>query len=138
MKKLILIALALPLLFSCSKNEGCNDNSAFNFSVDADFDDGSCVYTRLTFYADSSNYPATPIERIEILINESGIGSFSGATYSVLDCSAESDITLSFPMKSSTQVEWKALVFLTNGTTNTKTGTVASDLAQSCILINAL
>ena len=45
MKKLLLILLCLPLLFSsCKKEEGCTDPVAINYNVDAESDDGSCDY----------------------------------------------------------------------------------------------
>lgn len=48
MKNLIkttLVILLCGLIFtSCSKEEGCTDPAATNFNVDAEKDDGSCVY----------------------------------------------------------------------------------------------
>ena len=45
MKKLILILLCLPLLFSsCKKEEGCTDPIAKNYNSDAELDNGSCDY----------------------------------------------------------------------------------------------
>lgn len=48
MKKLSILTTAIALtglLFtSCSKEEGCTDPAATNFNVDAEKDDGSCVY----------------------------------------------------------------------------------------------
>ena len=44
MKKLTFI-LSLILIISCSKKEGCIDDSACNFESSAEIDDGSCTYT---------------------------------------------------------------------------------------------
>ena len=45
MKKLLLILLFLPLLFSsCKKEEGCTDPIAINYNSDAESDDGSCKF----------------------------------------------------------------------------------------------
>ena len=48
MKKLSIITLTVflsgAIFTSCSKKEGCTDPAATNFDVDAETDDGSCVY----------------------------------------------------------------------------------------------
>ena len=45
MKKYIYFLFAFALIFSsCTKEEGCTDSLATNFNVDAENDDGSCVY----------------------------------------------------------------------------------------------
>ena len=56
MKKLLLILLCLPLLFSsCKKEEGCTDSTATNYNIDAENDDGSCIYEGCTD-ATANNY----------------------------------------------------------------------------------
>ena len=45
MKKYIYFLFAFALIFSsCTKEEGCTDPLATNFNVDAENDDGSCVF----------------------------------------------------------------------------------------------
>ena len=45
MKKFIYIFFAVSILsISCTKEEGCTDSYATNFNIDAENDDGSCVF----------------------------------------------------------------------------------------------
>jgi len=46
MKKYIFFFIAFALVFSsCTKEEGCTDPLATNFNVDAENDDGSCIFS---------------------------------------------------------------------------------------------
>ena len=45
MKKIIYFFIAIAFMFSsCTKEEGCTDSLATNFNIDAENDDGSCIY----------------------------------------------------------------------------------------------
>ena len=45
MKKYIFFFITFALVFSsCTKEEGCTDPLATNFNVDAENDDGSCIF----------------------------------------------------------------------------------------------
>ena len=52
MKKIIYLFLIIPLLFSsCTKEQGCIDAQATNYNIDAEEDDGSCLYAgNIVFY----------------------------------------------------------------------------------------
>jgi hypothetical protein len=56
MKKLLYLFLVLPLIFSsCKKEQGCTEISALNYNIDADTDDGTCIYEGCTD-ATANNY----------------------------------------------------------------------------------
>ena len=139
MKKLTLILLVLPLLFSCSKEwEGCTDNVALNFIEKAEKDDGSCIYTTLTFYADSTQYPGTSLDYIEITVNRTNIGSLSTIFPNGGPSNCNDVGTISYLFEDAGQVSWKSKIVLTNGTNNTKTGVASPSATEDCLLINAL
>ena len=55
MKKLLLILLCLPFIFSsCSKQQGCTDSLATNFNINAEEEDGSCIYGIVGYWNISS------------------------------------------------------------------------------------
>lgn len=46
MKKYLYLILAVSVIFtSCKKEEGCSDELATNYNVDAEKDDGSCIFS---------------------------------------------------------------------------------------------
>lgn len=53
MKKLALLILCIPILFTACKKEGCQDVNALNFDAEAE-KDGNCQYTKVIFYAGSN------------------------------------------------------------------------------------
>jgi len=139
MKNLLLISFILPLLFSCSKTwDGCTDHKATNFDEDAEKHDDSCVYTKLTFYADSSRFGGIPINSIEVTIDGESIGSFSKVYSSGGPSLCSADGTVSFDFVDAGNITWKSTIYLNNGTTNSATGIVGPTQLNNCRLISAL
>ena len=67
MKKLALLILFVPILFTACKKEGCQDVNALNFDAEAE-KNGSCQYTKVIFYAPSNQIGGvgTRVTKIEV------------------------------------------------------------------------
>jgi hypothetical protein len=137
MKKLILIAIVLPIIFSCSKKEGCNYSEATNYDEMVVVDDGSCRFSKLTFYADTTHINGVYITRIDINIDGVVVGSFDGMELNMTgDCSG-GDNTYVYDLDNGT-INWNSAIYLTGGTILTSSGAAVTDPNIPCIEINAL
>jgi len=56
------------LLFACNKEKGCIDNTACNFNVDAEKDDGSCIYAETNFDCEGNFLATVETGNLEIRI----------------------------------------------------------------------
>ena len=62
MKKIFLLLTICVFISSCTKEnliDGCTDYSADNYDINAEYNDGSCLYTCMDPY--STNYNQTSI-----------------------------------------------------------------------------
>jgi hypothetical protein len=130
MKKLLMIALIIPFLFSCKdkdkEKEGCTDIFALNYDADAEKDDGSCEYCKITFYCKSDSYFGLTITSVDISVNGIIIGS---ATTAYPDgpgnCNAEGTVIYEF--HNNEPVVWNSEVHLSDGSALYDSGTVSPD-----------
>jgi hypothetical protein len=86
MKKVVLVgAIALLSLASCSKEKGCTDPSSINYSASAEENDNSCAYEgNVIFYYDQS-VASTLVDEgyadLTYYINNELVGSSSSSVY---------------------------------------------------------
>jgi hypothetical protein len=135
MRKFLLItSLAVLAITSCSKDqEGCNDTRARNFDVNVIVDDGSCVYTALTFYADSSQYNGKTISDIEITIDGAVVGNFNGF-FTVGNQVCDATNTAIYDTRGDTSVSWSAIIYLNGGTIVTNSNTYNGISSETCVI----
>lgn len=136
MKKLVLILIVIPFIFSCSKTyHGCADHLAINFDEDAEKDDGSCLYGSVTFYADSSQYPAVQVSNIIVTVDNRVINTFN-TFYNgfVGDCGTFG--TVSYNFGDAGMIFWSTRTEMIDGTFHIRNGTVTPN-GSECILVNS-
>ena len=133
-KTLLILTVAVLSITSCSKDkEGCNDSRASNYDENVVVDDGSCAFTAVTFYADSSQYNGITISSIEVTVNGSVIGSFNGHfTNGNQVCGATN--TAVFNTNGESSVAWSAIISQLGGTTVTTSGVHSGISSQGCVI----
>ncbi|RYY85836.1 MAG: hypothetical protein EOO15_16010 [Chitinophagaceae bacterium] len=143
MKKMIpllLLVTSFALFLPACKPDppvvGCKSNKALNYKFDADNDDGSCRFSKITFFGRYGNYNGIPITRVDVSVNGSALGSLT-AMYpgGPGNCSAPG--TVSYQFTDDASVDWSSLVFLANGATLVFTGQVSPSRNEECIKVSA-
>jgi len=136
MKKLLIIFLIVPFLFSCKEKEkeGCTDPNSLNYDADAEKDDGSCEYRKITFYVKNDSYFGIPITSVDVSVNGINIGA---ATTAYPDgpgnCNATG--TAIYEFHNSESVDWNSVVHLSDGSELYGSGTVTPNNSD-CIEVN--
>ncbi len=111
MKKIILVVILLPVAFSCSKKKGCNAYDAINYDEMVVVDDGSCIYTKLAFYADRTALsPEIRITSTDVYINSDIIGSFSGAADAGGACGGSNSVI--YATEGEGNISWSCVINL--------------------------
>lgn len=116
---------------------GCDDSNALNYNSNVDKNDGSCTYSKVTFYARFNTINSIPITKIEILVNGEMIGSINNGFVwpnSPGNCSATG--TVSYNFSSNSSIDWNTNMFLASGQLFSTSGTKSPNKSSECIKIN--
>ena len=139
MKKILLtLSVAALMVTSCSKDkEGCNDRRASNYDEYAVIDNGTCNFTTLTFYADSTHTNGLQISSIDVSVGGTAVGSFSGYHFSGEQVCGTDRIAI-YKTQGETSVSWTATINLFGGLTTSSSGTVNTSVNQPCAIVHTL
>ena len=133
---LLCFSMLSIIQLSCTSPSGCTDIRALNNDYEAKDDDGSCRYSKVTFYSNWSTLGGVPISRIDVAVNQNFAGSVS-ASYpgGPGNCSAQG--TVSFQFTDGDPIDWNAEILLLNGIrVPARGGTVTPSRSKECIRIN--
>lgn len=138
MKKILFIILIIPLLSSCGQKEGCTDTKALNFDFEATKDNGSCIYSSVTFYASNKVWPdQTTIKKIYVTVNGTHLGSIDTEFYEFGFETCEESGTLSYKFDSGEEIHWMKTIFYENGDTFNGVYTyLPPDKTDRCLKVN--
>jgi hypothetical protein len=137
--------LALLLSLSCAafgccglfqKNcpEGCTDSRALNHDVDAEEDDGSCVYSEAVFYAQFGFFNGIPITQIDVSVEGSNIGVIN-AVYSGGPGNCFATGTAHYQFTNGESISWNTTAHLASGAQIFSSGTLRPTSIE-CIKVN--
>ena len=142
--KLFLVLICLATLYCCDSEDdsepdpvlGCTDDKALNYSFSNDTDDGSCIYSTVTYYAKFNLFQNIPITRIDISIDGVFIGSINnGFIWSNGPGNCSSTGTVQYQFLDGSSVDWNATLYLANGQQFSTSGTRTPNSLE-CIKIN--
>lgn len=137
-KNFSLILLVIGMIFNCEKDPilGCTDSQALNKDFGAEENDGSCLYSNVSFYASAAFYNTIPITKIVIMVDGSEIGSLNGTIYPTGpgNCSAPGNVPYTFT--NGDAVDWNTNIQLANGATIFTSGQIAPSRSSECIRLN--
>ena len=100
-------------------------------------DDGSCIFTAVTFYADSINLNGKGITSIDITVNGSVVGSFNGSYNSGNQICGETN-TAVYNTNGESSVAWSAVIHQVDGVTVSSSGVFNGIVSESCVIQQVL
>ncbi|MFZ4671403.1 MAG: hypothetical protein ACOYLT_05245 [Flavobacterium sp.] len=137
MKKNFLF-LSLVIIFigiSGCEQKGCTDPKALNVNFDAKKDDGSCKYSKVTFYQSAAYLGGITIKKVSVTVNGVSVGETAGFWPSGPgNCTATGTVPYEFTNGNS--IDWNAVITLVSGGVFYSSGTVAPNSSSTCIKIN--
>lgn len=133
---LVFCAVALSILFSCTKKtRGCTDMNALNYNSSAEESDGSCTYSKITFYAKYGSFNGIPITSIDVSVNNNMIGTIT-SIYPAGPGNCDAQGTVAFSFSSASSYDWNTVVHLANGATIFGSGTTSPMAGVDCVKVN--
>jgi hypothetical protein len=132
---LALVVLLTSMIFLNSCKRGCTDSKALNYDVSADKSDESCRYSTATFYASAGFFNGVPINRIDLSIEGSGVGTIN-AVYPAGPGNCSAPGTVIYQFENGSTVDWNSVVYLSNGQTLLGSGTASPSSFNECVKIN--
>lgn len=114
---------------------GCTDSKALNHDFIAEKDDGSCYYSRVTFYSKWGSFNGINIAKVDVSVD----GNFMGTITKVFpngpgNCSSQGNVAYEF--NSGERVDWNATITLVNGASLVSGGTVSPSRSSECLKVN--
>ena len=132
---LLLLFLLATNLSSCSlferRDKGCIDPDALNFDRRADEDDGSCEFSKVSFFIRGTmNGPP-----LEVFLDGRKIGTLPGIVFFDRPGNCSTSNTVTTVLQDRTTHDWEASV---PGQTAGTSGTVSANSEDECIFIEVL
>lgn len=116
---------------------GCTDEASLNYDFEAEEEDGSCAYSKATFYARFNLFQNIPIVKIDIFIDGDLAGTIPDGFIwpnGPGNCSAAG--TVSYQFTDSNTVDWNAIIYLANDATISSSGTQSPIGSIDCLKTN--
>ncbi|MGB0887904.1 MAG: hypothetical protein ACPGSL_07260 [Vicingaceae bacterium] len=137
----LLLAISFFMITSCSKDkEGCNDRRASNYDQNVVVDDGSCIFTAVTFYADSNQTNGFNFSSIDVIVNGDEIGTFNGSGFFTNGSQVcGSPNTAVFKTRGESEVRWTARINRDGGLPPIVNEGIVTDIeSQGCVIQQVL
>ena len=133
LKSIIFLFLFISL-FNSSCKKGCTDPKALNSDFDAKKDDGSCEYSKATFYA---RYGVNEgVVKIDLMVNGNFVGSIDGVNWPSGPGNCSAIGTIPFQFENGETIDWNTLIYLSNGNKTSSSGELSPQSFSDCIKVN--